>query len=239
MKFIYMFFLTFLFNSISGQNSPYELNWKLDGPLLGAGVGLSVGSFLMTTTKNDLTLDEITLLDAGDINAFDRGATERYSSAFRTNSDVLFYSAGIMPFGMLIPKRTRKDFVTIGVMGLESFFLTNGLTVLTKTTVLRTRPLVYNPEVPLDEKYPKTNRFSFFSGHTSITAVYFFYKANVILLETKGDHLDNADSAAKVRLGNKWASLAGSQFHYFMVFDNKELDGAYKLDKAKDLLRRL
>ena len=64
-------------------------------------------------------------------------------------------------------------------------------------------------------------------------------KDNLILLETKGDHLDNSDSAGKVRLGNKWAELAGKNFHYFMVFDNKKIDGAYNLEKAKELIRQL
>lgn len=62
---------------------------------------------------------------------------------------------------------------------------------------------------------------------------------NIIILETKGDFLDNSDSEAKVRLGNKWASLAGANFHYFMVFENKEIAGAYKLERAKELIREL
>lgn len=64
-------------------------------------------------------------------------------------------------------------------------------------------------------------------------------KGNIILLETKGDHLDNSDSAAKARLGAKWASLAGSQYRYFMVFDSKGVEGAYNLEKAKGLIREL
>jgi type III restriction enzyme len=58
----------------------------------------------------------------------------------------------------------------------------------------------------------------------------------IILIETKGDHLDNADSAQKCRLGAKWEQLAGSNYAYFMIFDQKEVEGAYKLDKAKELI---
>ena len=57
-----------------------------------------------------------------------------------------------------------------------------------------------------------------------------------ILLETKGDHLDGSDSEAKCRLGNEWERQAGQDFSYFMVFDKKEIDGAYTLDKAKELI---
>ena len=60
-----------------------------------------------------------------------------------------------------------------------------------------------------------------------------------ILLETKGDHLDGSDSEAKCRLGNEWERQAGNDFAYFMVFDKKEIKGAYTLDKAKELISKM
>ena len=61
-------------------------------------------------------------------------------------------------------------------------------------------------------------------------------KGHVILLETKGGDRDNSDSAAKNRLGKKWEELAGKKFHYFMVFEKNEIEGAYSLEKAKELV---
>jgi type III restriction enzyme len=60
----------------------------------------------------------------------------------------------------------------------------------------------------------------------------------IIIVETKGDDRDNSDSTAKCRLGNKWAELAGKDFSYFMVFDKKAIDGAYNVDKAKELIKQ-
>jgi type III restriction enzyme len=60
-----------------------------------------------------------------------------------------------------------------------------------------------------------------------------------ILLETKGDHLDNTDSEAKCRLGTEWEKQAGKNFAYFMVFDKKEVTGSYTLDKAKELISEM
>jgi type III restriction enzyme len=60
-----------------------------------------------------------------------------------------------------------------------------------------------------------------------------------ILIETKGDHLDGSDSEAKCRLGNEWERQAGQNFAYFMVFDKKEIKGAYTLDKAKELISKM
>lgn len=57
-----------------------------------------------------------------------------------------------------------------------------------------------------------------------------------LLIETKGNHLANEDSIDKIKLGNKWADLAGDNFSYFMVFDSKEVEGAITL---KTLLQYL
>lgn len=48
-----------------------------------------------------------------------------------------------------------------------------------------------------------------------------------VLLETKGDHLD---AEQKIRLGNLWASKAGNNYRYFMVYERRTVDGAYKLE---------
>ncbi len=50
-----------------------------------------------------------------------------------------------------------------------------------------------------------------------------------LLIETKGDHLANDESSDKIRLGKKWADLAGDKFRYFMVFESKDVDGAITL----------
>ena len=60
-----------------------------------------------------------------------------------------------------------------------------------------------------------------------------------LLIETKGDHLDNSESEEKRWLGNKWVDLAGDNFKYFMVFQNKEVDGAITLKTLLQLLDEL
>lgn len=48
-----------------------------------------------------------------------------------------------------------------------------------------------------------------------------------ILLETKGDHLD---AESKIRLGASWANKAGNNFRYFMVYEKRTVDGAYRFE---------
>jgi len=62
---------------------------------------------------------------------------------------------------------------------------------------------------------------------------------NIILVETKGDHLVNEDSKNKIWLGNKWADLAGKRYYYFMVFQTKEVEGAITVKQLLQYLNEL
>ena len=58
-----------------------------------------------------------------------------------------------------------------------------------------------------------------------------------ILIEAKGDDRDNSDSRNKVELGRTWASKAGEQYRYFMVFDTSQMDGAITLTELVQMLK--
>lgn len=60
-----------------------------------------------------------------------------------------------------------------------------------------------------------------------------------VLLETKGDQLDNSDSRNKVELGTTWANKAGEQYRYFMVFDKQQMDGAITVGELLDRLKEM
>lgn len=58
--------------------------------------------------------------------------------------------------------------------------------------------------------------------------------SKTILLETKGDHLD---AEQKIRLGRLWASKAGNNYRYFMVYEKRTVDGAYKLEDFLNIIK--
>lgn len=67
-----------------------------------------------------------------------------------------------------------------------------------------------------------------------------YTKSNkIVVLETKGDHLDNSDSEAKIRLGKAWERKAGNNFKYFMVFDKQSVTNAHKLDDFLKLIKEM
>ena len=69
--------------------------------------------------------------------------------------------------------------------------------------------------------------------------ILYTHGGKVIMVETKGDHLDNEDSRRKAEVGNKWAAHAGAQFSYFMVFQTKEttIPDAVTYDNFLTILR--
>ncbi len=69
--------------------------------------------------------------------------------------------------------------------------------------------------------------------------ILFTNQRNIILLETKGDDRDNSDSAAKNRLGRLWASEAGKEYKYLMVFENSKLEDTLSVEDAKKIIRQL
>lgn len=63
----------------------------------------------------------------------------------------------------------------------------------------------------------------------------------ILIIETKGDHLDNTDSRIKAETGATWASMAGRMYKYYMVFQTKETGnvGQYSFDKFMEIFREL
>lgn len=61
-------------------------------------------------------------------------------------------------------------------------------------------------------------------------------KGKIVLLETKGDHLE---AEKKIRLGNLWANKAGNDYRYCLVYKDRKEDGAYTKSEFIDLMKSL
>lgn len=64
---------------------------------------------------------------------------------------------------------------------------------------------------------------------------------HIVMVETKGTHLKNEESAQKLNLGKRWANKAGDKYRYYMVFDEGDvpLEGAHEMSKFLEILQRL
>ena len=94
-------------------------------------------------------------------------------------SDILLYSSIAVPVLLLADERVRDDYRGFSLLWAESLFLTLGITNLTKVLVSRPRPYLYGDKASEEYKLKNDNRKSFFSGHTSISAVSCFLMASM------------------------------------------------------------
>lgn len=64
---------------------------------------------------------------------------------------------------------------------------------------------------------------------------------NLVLIESKGAHLVNPDTIAKIKLGQKWALMASQGYHYLMVFkeDADVPEGGRTVAQALELIQDL
>lgn len=63
----------------------------------------------------------------------------------------------------------------------------------------------------------------------------------LLLIETKGDQLENSESREKAETGAKWAEMAGRMYKYYMVFETKNpgYNGAYSYDEFMRIVKEL
>ena len=180
MKYILSILICTFFYQIGvhAQEKTYILDTKKDLILSGVGIGLNVLALSINTEGP--TLEGIDGLNENDLWSLDRSAIRNSSQTAVTMSDVILYSALSVPLAIYSDKKCRHEGLAIGIMGMEAFLLTNGLTVITKKVVERYRPFVYNPNVPIQEKLSSGARLSFFSGHTSMTTAMSFFATKVV-----------------------------------------------------------
>lgn len=205
MRFGLFVFLSFtiLSTSVFSQESPYRFNWKKD--LIyssGAGLVLAGGLFADFQTR-PLTAAQVNSLDSYALSGIDRLAINNWSPKVKTASDALLYASVTLPAFMMINKRARKDFLAVGFIYAEVAMITLGVTEFAKAGVKRPRPYVYNPEVPMSQKTERDARFSFFSGHTSLTAALCFSTAKIF-----SDYSDNPVHEALVWTGAALVPIA-------------------------------
>ena len=63
----------------------------------------------------------------------------------------------------------------------------------------------------------------------------------LLLIETKGDQLENSESKEKAETGAKWAEMAGRMYKYYMVFETKNpgYNGAYSYEEFMRIVKEL
>jgi len=161
--------------------SMYTIKWKSDGPIIGAGFGLSALGLYLIQNKDDLTEAELMSKNKDDIPFFDRGNAGYYDEKANDASYIPFFTSFALPVTVMIAdKAQRTQAGKILVMYTESLAITSAMYTLCAGAIDRSRPLVYGgEEVPLEKKLSNNSQRSFYAGHTAATASASFFAAKV------------------------------------------------------------
>jgi membrane-associated phospholipid phosphatase len=155
---------------------PYELDGR-DIVLASVGAGTAGLGFLLQGAVEAPTSAEISTLDPGSVNRFDRGATGNWSEDWQAISDWtrdgLVAAAGLATFLPVVVESRWSDAATLGAILAETAALTFGITNLTKVAARRRRPYLYNQAFTVEERAQLAREsgqatLSFPSGHTSV-----------------------------------------------------------------------
>ena len=173
-----IFCLGLVFN-FYGQNSPYETNTWKDGAYIAGTVGINLLGLTLIQNKDALTEAELQALNKNDIWKIDRWAAGNYSEKADAISYIPFYAALGMPLVFLPGKNERQNFGQISVLFVETMATTGIFYTMTAGLIDKSRPLVYNKDLPVDIRAEGGAQRSFIAGHTAVTTAGTFFAAKV------------------------------------------------------------
>ncbi len=190
-KIVTFYIFLFISSGIYSQenSSPYKTDFWKDGSWIAGSTALNVLGVITIQNKDDLSVTELASIDKNDIWKVDRWAAGNYSEKADELSYIPFYGSFASPLLFLLSEDERKNFGQISVMFVETMATTGALFTITAGTVQKSRPLVYNENLPFEERADSDAQRSFFAGHTAATAAASFFTAKVF-------HDYNPDSPA-------------------------------------------
>ncbi|RDV15650.1 phosphatase PAP2 family protein [Pontibacter diazotrophicus] len=192
-----------LFTFLAGEaysqdNSPYKTSFKVDAPIIVAGMGLTYYGLTRMQDKNGLTEEEVANLNKNDVNRFDRFSAGWDSESADNLSDFPFYGSFVAPLALLLDEDVKSNAGQVFVLYWETMAVTGAFFTMANGHVERVRPNAYSPDVSLSEKMRSNTKNAFYGGHNSATAGATFFAAKVF-------HDFNPDSPARHYV---WAAAA-------------------------------
>ena len=191
------------------QEPSYQWSGQKDIPLLGIGALGTTASLILRAQNDALTVRQMNQLVRSDLPAIDENAIKNYSTRAQQASDVLLYTSYALPLASFLIPEARQEFGIITIMLAESILINETLTGLTKNLVNRPRPYTYNDDLSDDIRTNPNNNLSFFSGHTSYTAMFSFFSAQVLT-----NYIENPASKVALWTGAALLPAATGFFRY-------------------------
>ncbi|MBX0333496.1 phosphatase PAP2 family protein [Pontibacter sp. HSC-14F20] len=172
------------------NDSPYRTKFVVDAPITAAGMGLSYYGLTRMQDKDGLTEEQIANLNKNQVNSFDRFSAGWDSDQAKKVSDFPFYGSFALPFLLAFDDDVRSNAGQVFGMYVQTMAITGALFTMSNAYNPRIRPMVYSPDVEMEEKTRANARNSFYAGHTAASAAASFFFAKVF-------HDFNPDSPAR------------------------------------------
>ncbi len=157
----------------------YSHRPSADASIIATAASINALAFISISNLQPRTASELPATRPDRLFTWDERAISNYSSFAKHASDYLTLGSAVLPLALFADKGICSEARTVVVMGAQAGLIAHGLTLGAKRLVLRNRPYVFNPDVPISEKLANKSRLSFFSGHTSMTATITFFSAKV------------------------------------------------------------
>lgn len=180
-KYCYILFIGIISINLQAQEktSPYKTDFLKDASWITAGVGLNVLGVYTIQNKPALSESDLEALNKDDIWKINRNAAGNYSENADDLSYVPFFASFATPLLFLLGEDERQNFGQISVLFIETMSTTGAAFTITAGLIEKSRPLVYNETLPLEERLDSDAQRSFFAGHTAATAAATFFTAKV------------------------------------------------------------
>jgi membrane-associated phospholipid phosphatase len=144
------------------------------------GIGLSYLGLTLMKNKDELTIAEVNAKSKDDVFFIDRFSAGNFSDKADKDSYIPFYASfAVAPIVALIDGKQRSHYGQVSVMFVETMSAAAASFTLAAGLVKRSRPLVYNTDLPMEDRQDKDAQRSFFAGHTTATAAATFFAAKV------------------------------------------------------------
>ncbi|RPE09225.1 phosphatase PAP2 family protein [Chitinophaga lutea] len=184
-------FLIFIAGAASGQSDSvvtakrekiYQVTLKYELPASVLALGTSYFGFAALDRTSAYNASDVAHLNPGNVNGFDRPvifSNPAYFTKAQEYSDLFLNISILSPLLLAADKQIRKDWLDLITMYLVSHTVDNAIYFAAAFPVRRTRPYVYNTDIPLEQKVGIAKSNSFFSGHVSFAATSTFFFAKV------------------------------------------------------------
>ena len=176
----------FSLDSLFRSSQLYAVHPAVSLPIIAGGGYAAHQRLLSLQDKPKLTDADFAALDRNDVKWIDRVALSRDLDKHKQaiiQSDYIFNTGQLLPFGLFIWKKYRRDWFDVSLMYLESQVaqgLFYGYAPFGPTAVDRFRPSVYYDQLSQESRSDGNERNSMFSGHVSTAATGFYFFARMI-----------------------------------------------------------